>query len=53
MIGAEHGIGAFIVFAGNVMLTDRLLAGVVILSALGLTFNAILTAIERRFLRWR
>jgi ABC-type nitrate/sulfonate/bicarbonate transport system permease component len=53
MIGAEHGIGAFIVFAGNVMLTDQLLAGVVILSVLGLTFNAILTAIERRFLRWR
>jgi ABC-type nitrate/sulfonate/bicarbonate transport system permease component len=53
MIGAEHGIGAFIVFAGNVMLTDQLLAGVVILSVLGLTFNAVLTAIERRFLRWR
>jgi taurine transport system permease protein len=53
MIGAEHGIGAFILLAGNVMLTDRLLAGVVILSALGLTFSAILAAIERRCLRWR
>ncbi len=53
MIGAEHGIGAFILFAGNLMLTDRLLAGVVILSVLGLTFNTIVTAIERRFLRWR
>jgi taurine transport system permease protein len=53
MIGAQHGVGAFILFAGNLMLTDQLLAGVVILSVLGLTFNTILTAIERRFLRWR
>jgi taurine transport system permease protein len=53
MIGAQFGLGAFILLEGNLMLTDRLLAGVVILSALGLTCSAILAAIERRCLRWR
>jgi NitT/TauT family transport system permease protein len=53
MIGAQYGLGAFILLAGNLMLTDRLLAGVVILSALGLACSAILAAIERRCLRWR
>ena len=53
MIGAQYGIGAFILLAGNLMLTDQLLAGVVIVSVLGLTFSMILAAIERRFLHWR
>ena len=53
MIGAQYGIGAFILLAGNLMLTDQLLAGVVIVSVLGLTFSKILAAIERRFLHWR
>jgi taurine transport system permease protein len=53
MIGAQYGLGAFILLAGNLMLTDRLLAGVVILSALGLACSAILAVIERRCLRWR
>ena len=53
MIGAEHGIGAFILAAGNLMQTDQLLAGVAMLSVLGLAIGAILTRIERRLLRWR
>jgi hypothetical protein len=36
MIGAEFGIGAFVLQAGNLMQTDQLLAGVVILSLFGL-----------------
>ena len=32
MIGAQFGIGAFVLQAGNLMQTDQLLAGVVILS---------------------
>ncbi len=36
MIGAEYGIGAFVLQAGNLMQTDQLLAGVVILSLFGL-----------------
>jgi NitT/TauT family transport system permease protein len=53
MIGAERGIGALILTAGHLMLTDRLLAGVVILSVLGLLVAWALGALERRLLRWR
>jgi NitT/TauT family transport system permease protein len=53
MIGASHGIGAYVLLAGNLMRTDQLLAGVVVLSMLGLTFSSILAVIERRLLRWR
>ena len=53
MIGAEYGIGAFVLQAGNLNQTDQLIAGVVILSILGLTVSTILTRIERRLLKWR
>ena len=53
MIGAEYGIGAFILAAGNLMQTDQLVAGVVILSLLGLAISLVLGQIERRVLRWR
>jgi ABC-type nitrate/sulfonate/bicarbonate transport system permease component len=53
MIGAQDGIGAFVLVAGNLMQTDRLMAGVVVLSLLGLAIGGILTEIEKRVLRWR
>ncbi|HUZ72928.1 MAG TPA: ABC transporter permease [Stellaceae bacterium] len=53
MIGAQYGIGAFLLTAGNLMQTDDLLAGVVILSVLGLGLGAVLTMIEKAFLNWR
>jgi NitT/TauT family transport system permease protein len=53
MIGAERGIGAFILAAGNLMQTDQLLAGVALLSALGLGVGALIGWAERRLLRWR
>jgi NitT/TauT family transport system permease protein len=53
MIGAERGIGALILTSGHLMRTDRLLAGVVILSALGLLVAWALGVLERRLLRWR
>jgi NitT/TauT family transport system permease protein len=53
MIGAEYGIGAFILAAGNLMQTDQLVAGVVVLSILGLAISVVLGGIERRVLRWR
>lgn len=53
MIAAEHGIGAFILLAGSLMRTDQLLAGVVVLSALGLLVAAVLSWAERVLLRWR
>jgi ABC-type nitrate/sulfonate/bicarbonate transport system permease component len=53
MIGAEHGVGAFILQAGNLMQTDQLVAGVVVLSLLGLAIGWLLGRLERALLRWR
>ena len=53
MIGADSGVGAFILAAGNLYRTDNLIAGVVILSLLGLSLSAILTRIERKVFAWR
>jgi len=53
MIGAEYGIGAFVLQAGNLMLTDQLLAGVLMISVLGLAVGTGLTRLEKRLLRWR
>jgi NitT/TauT family transport system permease protein len=53
MIGAESGIGAFVLQAGNLMQTDQLMAGVTVLSVLGLLIGAGLSWAERRLLAWR
>jgi NitT/TauT family transport system permease protein len=53
MIGAEYGIGAFVLQAGNLMQTDQLLAGVVILSLFGLAVGRLISLPETRLLRWR
>ncbi|MGY4228681.1 NitT/TauT family transport system permease protein [Bradyrhizobium sp. USDA 4503] len=53
MIGAQYGIGAFVLQAGNLMQTDQLLAGVVILSLFGLAVGKLITLLETRLLHWR
>jgi NitT/TauT family transport system permease protein len=53
MIGAQFGIGAFLILTGNMMQTDRLMAGVVVVSVLGLAMATIVSYVERRLLRWR
>ena len=53
MIGAEFGIGAFVLQAGNLMQTDQLLAGVVILSLFGLAVGKLINRLETRLLHWR
>ncbi len=53
MIGAEFGIGAFVLQAGNLMQTDQLLAGVVILSLFGLVVGKLIDWLETRLLHWR
>ena len=53
MIGAERGIGAFVLQAGNLYDTDNLLAGIVVLSVLGLTVAWLVGLLERLLLRWR
>ena len=53
MIGAEHGIGAFVRQAGNLMQTDQLLAGVVILSVFGLAVGKVIGWLDVKLLHWR
>ena len=53
MIGAQYGIGAFVLQAGNLMQTDQLLAGVVILSVFGLIVGRVINWLETRLLHWR
>lgn len=53
MLGAEHGIGAYILEAGALYDLERLFVGVMILSLLGVLVSAAIGAIERRVLNWR
>ena len=53
MIGADRGIGAFVLSAGNLYDTDNLLAGIVVLSVLGLTVSWLIGRMEHWLLAWR
>lgn len=53
MLGANYGVGAYIVEAGYLFDLERLFAGVTILSILGVTVSFLLGQVERRVLRWR
>jgi NitT/TauT family transport system permease protein len=53
MIGANEGIGTLVLTAGNLMQTDKLMAGIVAISILGLIIGAAISRLERALLRWR
>ena len=53
MLGAEYGIGAYILEAGSLYDLERLFAGVVILSLLGVCVSFVIGVLERRMLAWR
>jgi len=53
MLGAEYGIGAYILQAGSLYDLERLFAGVVILSLIGVVVSTLIGQIEKRLLRWR
>ena len=53
MLGAEYGIGAYILEAGSLYDLERLFVGVVILSLIGVLVSALIGALEKRLLRWR
>ena len=53
MLGVEYGIGAYILQAGSLYDLERLFAGVVILSCLGVVVSWSIGIIEKRMLRWR
>lgn len=53
MLGAEYGIGAYILEAGSLYDLERLFVGVSVLSLLGVTVSALIGQAERRLLHWR
>lgn len=53
MLGAEYGIGAYILEAGSLYDLERLFAGVTILSLMGVLVGWLIGRIEQRFLGWR
>ena len=53
MIGAQYGIGAYVLSQGQLMQTDNLLAGVCVISVLGLLIGGALSWLEKRLLTWR
>ena len=53
MIGAQYGIGAYILTAGALFAIDKLIAGVAILSLIGLVIAWLIGRAERYFLDWR
>ncbi|MGJ5175485.1 ABC transporter permease [Bradyrhizobium oligotrophicum] len=53
MIGAETGIGTFVLQAGNLMQTDQLMAGILMLSLFGLAVGRLISLLEARLLHWR
>jgi NitT/TauT family transport system permease protein len=53
MLGAEYGIGAYILEAGSLYDLERLFTGVVILSILGVLVSTAIGFLERRLLAWR
>lgn len=53
MIAAKQGIGSMILHYGNLMITTKLMVGVVVLSLLGLAFNRGLQWLETRLLPWK
>ncbi len=53
MIAAEQGLGALILHYGDLMITDKLMAGVIVLSVLGLLFHLGLRWLERKAIPWK
>lgn len=53
MIAAQEGLGAMILHYGDLMLTTKLMVGVIILSALGVLFTNLLQYLEKKIVPWK
>jgi len=53
MLGAEYGIGAYILEAGALYDLERLFVGVALLSILGVVVSTVIGLVEKKLLRWR
>ncbi|MCA6114940.1 ABC transporter permease [Bradyrhizobium sp. WSM 1738] len=53
MVGAKAGLGYLIINSQYSFLIPQMYFGILGITAIGLTFNSILLAFERRFMRWK
>lgn len=53
MIGSQPGLGQAILLEARSFRASELLAGIVLLGAIGFLANALLSLAERRLLRWQ
>lgn len=53
MLGAQFGVGSYILEAGSLYDLEKLFAGVTILSVMGLIVSFVIGLVEKRFLSWR
>lgn len=53
MIAAKEGIGAMILHYGDLMLTTKLMVGILTLSLMGIVFNHFLQWLEGRIIPWK
>jgi NitT/TauT family transport system permease protein len=53
MIAATQGLGFLILHAGELMMTTRLMAGIVVLSFLGIVSTSLLKALEQKIAPWK
>ena len=53
MVGAKAGLGYLIIYSQYSFLIPQMYFGILAITVIGLTFNAILEALERRLTRWK
>jgi NitT/TauT family transport system permease protein len=53
MVGAKAGLGYLIIYSQYSFLIPQMYFGILGITVIGLTFNAILEALERHFMRWK
>jgi NitT/TauT family transport system permease protein len=53
MVGAKAGLGYLIINSQYSFLIPQMYFGILGITVIGLTFNAVLEALERRFMRWK
>jgi NitT/TauT family transport system permease protein len=53
MVGAKAGLGYLIIYSQYSFLIPQMYFGILGITVIGLTFNAVLEALERYFMRWK
>lgn len=53
MVGAKAGLGYLIIYSQYSFLIPQMYFGILGITVIGLTFNALLEALERRLMRWK